>query len=47
MTAGGAIRTGQIAKYLPSFGWEPVVLTLKLPKKSQIDKEMLKELPPI
>lgn len=43
--AGGAIRSGQCAKYLPSLGWIPTVLTVKLPAKSQVDQQMLEELP--
>ena len=27
----GAIRPAGLAKYLPRFGWEPTVLTVKLP----------------
>jgi len=27
----GALRPAGLAKYLPRFGWEPTVLTVKLP----------------
>ena len=26
----GAVRVGKLAKYLPEFGWEPVVLTANI-----------------
>src|SRR5258708_28061301 len=29
----GAVRPAGLAKYLPRFGWEPTVLTVKLPGK--------------
>jgi len=28
INASGAVRVGKLAKYLPQFGWEPVVLTI-------------------
>src|SRR5690349_17380575 len=32
LPAPGSIRAGGLAKYLPRFGWDVVVLTAKLPK---------------
>jgi glycosyltransferase involved in cell wall biosynthesis len=31
----GAVRAGGLAKHLPKFGWEPIVLTPSLPERSQ------------
>jgi hypothetical protein len=30
----GSLRAGGLAKYLPSFGWEPIILTKKIPHTS-------------
>lgn len=30
----GSLRSGGLAKYLPSFGWEPIILTKKIPHNS-------------
>lgn len=30
----GSLRSGGLAKYLPSFGWEPIILTKKMPYNS-------------
>lgn len=46
MPAGGAIRSGQFAKYLPKFGWQPVVLTVWLPRSARVDEAAVKELHP-
>jgi len=35
LPAAGSIRAGGLAKYLPQFGWEVLVLTAKLPKGSR------------
>ncbi len=32
----GSIRLRGLAKYLPKFGWEPTILTIKSPKKSDL-----------
>ena len=31
----GSVRLGGLAKYLPEFGWHPIVLTPKLPYKPE------------
>lgn len=47
----GAVRSGKFAKYLPEFGWEPVVLTIEgikgLPKTLalEIDEKLVIRLP--
>ena len=46
MAAGGAVRVGQFARYLPSFGWSPTVLTCEVPGSSQIDTAALRALDP-
>lgn len=46
MPAGGTIRSGQFAKYLPRFGWQPLVLTVRLPQSARVDELALKELTP-
>src|SRR5579862_969204 len=35
LAAAGSVRAGGIAKYLPQFGWDVVVLTAKLPSGSR------------
>lgn len=43
----GTLRPLKFAKYLPSFGWTPIVLTVKNPEWYYAhDPELLKELPP-
>lgn len=41
----GSIRMTKFVKYLPEFGWEPVVLTPKSPESYQLDTSLLKEIP--
>lgn len=42
---GGRVRRSlKFAKYLPEFGWEPVVLTVKKPYAAEYDYGLLKEL---
>jgi glycosyltransferase involved in cell wall biosynthesis len=42
----GAMRPLKIAKYLPSFGWEPIILTVKNPDRYYAwDPDLLKDLP--
>jgi len=43
-SAVGGIRTAKFAKYLPRFGWEPVVLTVKEDYHPSID-DLIKEEP--
>lgn len=31
----GTVRVGKLAKYLPEFGWEPIVLTVNIDEKQQ------------
>lgn len=42
---GGVQRVSKFVKYLPSFGWEPVVLTVKNIDYFSLDDSLLKELP--
>jgi len=42
----GIYRPIKFAKYLPQFGWEPVILTIKNPDEKVLDESLLKELPP-
>ena len=42
----GVQRVLKFAKYLPEFGWEPVVLTVKDGDYPAIDESLLKEIPP-
>lgn len=46
--AGGAgvQRSTKFVKYLPQFGWQPVVLTLKRPVLETRDETLLAEIPP-
>jgi glycosyltransferase involved in cell wall biosynthesis len=46
--AGGAgvQRSAKFVKYLPQFGWRPVVLTLKRPVVRQRDETLRREIPP-
>lgn len=42
---GSAVqRTLKFAKYLPQFGWEPVILTVNKPAKEEYDPSFLEEL---
>jgi len=43
---GGVQRVCKFVKYLPSFGWEPVVLTVKDIEYFSQDHSLLQELPP-
>jgi len=43
---GGVIRTLKFTKYLPQFGWRPLVLTVKESFYPIYDKSLLEELPP-
>src|SRR3712207_2800304 len=42
----GVIRPVQFAKYLPQFGWEPVILTVAQTDEYMMDASLLAELPP-
>ena len=41
----GVQRMVRFAKYLPQFGWEPIILTVKNGDFPAIDEELVKELP--
>lgn len=41
----GVIRTLKFVKYLPSFGWEPIIVTLPNRSKRIIDDSLLVEIP--
>lgn len=43
---GGVQRATKFVKYLPSFGWEPVVLTVKTPDLGVFDETLLEDIPP-
>ncbi len=45
MAAGGAIRTGQLARYLPEHGWDVTVLTATCSPAAAIDMKALAALP--
>lgn len=42
----GALRTVKFAKYLPDFGWQPVILTVAQSDSFMQDASLLDELPP-
>lgn len=42
----GVQRVLKFAKYLPEFGWEPIVLTVKDADYPARDESLLKEIPP-
>ena len=42
----GVQRWVKFAKYLPSFGWQPVVYTPSNPERLAVDESLLKEVPP-
>jgi glycosyltransferase involved in cell wall biosynthesis len=42
---GGVQRTLKFVKYLPSFGWQPIVLTTKNPDFDHYDESLLDDLP--
>lgn len=42
----GALRTVKLAKYLPAFGWQPVILTVAHSDSFMQDASLLAELPP-
>ncbi|MDY6974242.1 MAG: glycosyltransferase family 4 protein [Thermodesulfobacteriota bacterium] len=41
----GSIRMTKFVKYLPGFGWEPVILTPRFPEPHHIDRSLLEEIP--
>jgi glycosyltransferase involved in cell wall biosynthesis len=43
---GGVFRTLKLTKYLPEFGYQPYVLTVKNPMYGTRDPTLLKEIPP-
>lgn len=43
VAGGGVQRSSKFVKYLPHFGWEPIVLTVKEPYDFYTDKELLNE----
>jgi len=43
---GGVQRTLKFSRYLPLFGWEPVILTVSNPDSPIWDHSLLRELPP-
>lgn len=46
MSVVGVYRTLKFCKFLPEFGWEPVVLTIKRGKDWAYDESLLSDLPP-
>jgi len=42
---GGVQRVSKFVKYLPSFGWSPVVLTVRDPDFDIFDESLLEDLP--
>ncbi len=45
MVAGGAIRTGQLARFLPACGWDVTVLTVECATGAAIDHAAVEALP--
>ena len=45
MGGSGVQRTVKFAKYLPQFGWQPVILTVKNPPLCEADPSLLDEVP--
>jgi glycosyltransferase involved in cell wall biosynthesis len=45
MGGSGVQRTVKFAKYLPEFGWHPVILTVSNPSLREADVSLLEELP--
>ena len=45
-SAVGGIRSLKFAKYLPGFGWKPIVITLSAQDQKLSDATLLSELPP-
>ncbi len=45
MGGSGVQRTVKFAKYLPEFGWQPVILTVSNPPLREADASLLEELP--
>ncbi|MBN1348203.1 glycosyltransferase [candidate division KSB1 bacterium] len=43
---GGVIRMTKFVKYLPEFGWHPIVLTVKNQNRLMNDESLLTEIPP-
>ena len=41
----GVQRTLKFAKYLPEFGWQPLILTVSNPNINEMDSSLLQELP--
>ena len=37
----GSIRSRGLAKYLPNFGWEPTILTIKTNNNSELEFNIL------
>jgi len=42
---GGVQRTSKFAKYLPLYGWQPIVLTVNKPDFDYFDESLLTDLP--
>ena len=47
IAGGGVFRTLKFVKYLPTFEWQPIVLSIKKTKYKNMDKSLLKEIPDI
>ena len=45
MGGSGVQRTLKFAKYLPNFGWQPIILTVSNPSLHEADYSLLEELP--
>lgn len=43
---GGVMRWLKMAKYLPEYGWQPVIYTPENPDPSVVDESLLAEVPP-
>ena len=45
-SAVGGIRSLKFVKYLPDFGWNPIVITPSIGSKKVLDDTLLNEIPP-
>lgn len=46
LTSVGRVRTEKFCRYLPDFGWQPLVLTLAPPAWTVVDEALLADVPP-
>jgi glycosyltransferase involved in cell wall biosynthesis len=44
-TSSGVLRTLKFSKYLPDYGWDPIILTVKPEMYSKVDPKLLDQVP--